>query len=51
MGGWGRSLSSAARQGIQGFTIQRLEQDVFFEWKTSKGLLLLYRDSLCKQYN
>ena len=32
-------------------TFQRLEQDVFSEWKTSKGLLLLYRDSLCKQYN
>lgn len=32
-------------------TFQRLEQDVFSGRKTSKGLLLLYRDSLCKQYN
>ena len=46
--GWGHSLSSAAKQGRQGLLFSVL-QDVFFEWKTLKGLLLLYRDSLCKQ--
>ena len=49
-GGGGRvwARSSAAKQSRQGLLFSVL-QDVFLEWKTSKDLLLLYRDSLCKQ--